>query len=190
MKFNGSSWVTVGTAGFSTGTANYIDLLIKSGGTAFVAYSDSFFSNRPFVQYFNGSSWVSVATGLPTGAADFTSLAISGSMLYFAYQEGSSTFEANVMKYDLASGINENSNELTSNVYPNPVIANAVIEWGTMLNDAELNVTDIAGRILLNTKISGDKFLLERGELKEGAYFYTITEKNKAVSAGKFIIAD
>lgn len=38
MKYNGSSWVNVGSAGFTTNLSNYIGMAIDNGGTPYVCY--------------------------------------------------------------------------------------------------------------------------------------------------------
>jgi len=40
MKYNGSNWVTVGSAGFSTGQAKFTSLAFDGSGTPYVAYTD------------------------------------------------------------------------------------------------------------------------------------------------------
>ena len=40
MKFNGSSWVNVGSTGFSAGQADYTSLALDASGAPYVAYSD------------------------------------------------------------------------------------------------------------------------------------------------------
>ncbi|WP_261808006.1 fibronectin type III domain-containing protein [Paenibacillus sp. N3.4] len=41
MKYNGSSWVTVGSAGFSAGSAHYTSIAIDSSGTPYVVSQDA-----------------------------------------------------------------------------------------------------------------------------------------------------
>ncbi len=75
-KFNGSSWVDVGTPGFSAGFAAYTSLAFDSADSPYVVYSDGGNSNKATVKKFNGSSWVDVGTpGFSAGVANYTSLA-------------------------------------------------------------------------------------------------------------------
>jgi type IX secretion system substrate protein len=58
MKFNGSSWANVGSAGFSADLSNYVGMAIDAGGTPYVCY-----------QGFTGGKKASVMKyGLPPGA--------------------------------------------------------------------------------------------------------------------------
>jgi hypothetical protein len=87
MKYDGSSWVTVGSAGFSVGAVNWTSLAISSG-TPYVAFFDSGepTSGKATVMTYNGSSWSAVGTaGFSMGQAYSTSLAIHGGTLYVAY---------------------------------------------------------------------------------------------------------
>ena len=59
MKFNGSIWSIVGTAGFTIGEANYTSISIDTGGTPYVAYEDGYLGPAS-VMKFNGSSWIPV----------------------------------------------------------------------------------------------------------------------------------
>jgi hypothetical protein len=76
-KFNGSSWETVGSAGFSAGSADYTSIAIRSDGTPYVVYRDN--GSKATVMKFDGSNWVTVGSaGFSAGRADFTSIAIRG----------------------------------------------------------------------------------------------------------------
>ncbi|WP_182299785.1 InlB B-repeat-containing protein [Cohnella cholangitidis] len=61
-KYNGSSWVTVGNSGFSSGAANNIQIYVDNG-TPYVLYSDEGQSGRIFVMKFDGTNWGPVGGG-------------------------------------------------------------------------------------------------------------------------------
>jgi uncharacterized repeat protein (TIGR02543 family)/LPXTG-motif cell wall-anchored protein len=106
MKFNGTGWETVGTAGFSAGQATYISLVFN-GGIPYVAYQDSGNGGKATVMKFNGTDWEAVGTaGFSASFAYDTSLAISGGIPYVAYQDYAYGNKATVMKlstYDSGS---------------------------------------------------------------------------------------
>jgi len=56
-KFDGTSWVLVGSGGISAGGAYYIDIVIAQSGTPYVSYRDSANGERITVMKFNGTSW-------------------------------------------------------------------------------------------------------------------------------------
>ncbi|MGV8118949.1 MAG: hypothetical protein AB2L14_04205 [Candidatus Xenobiia bacterium LiM19] len=108
MKFTGSNWETVGTAGFSAGTAYYTSLAVyDDGGTPvpYVAYQDSGNSSKATVMKFTGSNWETVGTaGFSAGTAYYTSLAVyddGGTPVpYVAYRDVGNSDKATVMKFN------------------------------------------------------------------------------------------
>ena len=76
MKFDGTDWDTVGTAGFTTGGANYISLAFHpTSNEPYIAYRAL---NRASVMRFNGTAWVNVGmAGFSARDAYFTSLAFN-----------------------------------------------------------------------------------------------------------------
>ena len=111
MKFNGSSWVNVGSPGFSAGGANFTSIAIDGSGTPYVVYEDGIYSGRATVKKFNGSSWVHVGSpGFSAGASLYTSIAIDGSGTpYVVYVDGSVGNAATVMKFNGSSWVNVGS---------------------------------------------------------------------------------
>jgi hypothetical protein len=104
-RFDGSNWVTVGTAGFSAGTADYTSLALDSGNTPYVAYVADFnlgYGGMATVSRYDGSNWVTVGTGsVSAGLVRYMSLALdSGNTPYVAYQDFGNKGRATVSKYD------------------------------------------------------------------------------------------
>ena len=102
MKFNGSSWETVGIAGFSVGEAVNTTIAINSSGTPYVAYMDVANDNKATVMKFNGSSWETVGSaGFSAGQAGFTSIALSSDGTPFiVYLDVAKGYKATVMKFN------------------------------------------------------------------------------------------
>ena len=102
MKYNGTSWVAIGTAGFSAGEVAYVSLAFDSSDAPYVAYRDAGNSNKSTVMKFNGTSWVTVGTaGFSAGEVHYTSLAFnSNDEPYVAYQDVSNSNKATLMKFD------------------------------------------------------------------------------------------
>ncbi|RMG90329.1 MAG: choice-of-anchor D domain-containing protein, partial [Chloroflexi bacterium] len=101
MKYNGSSWVTVGSAGFSAGYAYYTSIALDASGTPYVVYEDYGNGYKATVMKYNGSSWVAVGSaGFSAGGAWYTSIALDASGTpYVVYQDYENSFKATVMKY-------------------------------------------------------------------------------------------
>jgi hypothetical protein len=86
-----AQWAALGSAGFSTGTANYQTIAYAPDGTPYVAYQDGANSNRTTVMKYNGTAWVVVGTaGFSSGSADLQKIAIDASNTpYVAYRQAS-----------------------------------------------------------------------------------------------------
>ncbi|MFC5471344.1 S-layer homology domain-containing protein [Cohnella suwonensis] len=102
-----SAWVTVGSAGFSAGLAEYISLSIATDGTPYVAYMDRANSSKATVKKYDSvsSAWVTVGSaGFSAGQADYMSLSIAtDGTPYVAYRDWGNSYKATVMKYDSGS---------------------------------------------------------------------------------------
>ncbi|MEI7663756.1 MAG: hypothetical protein WCK34_16235, partial [Bacteroidota bacterium] len=80
MKFDGASWVYVGTPNFSAAGAEWISFAFSPAGQPYVSYSD--WSTNPTrkitVKKFNGTNWVTVGnTGFSSSSGYPTTLAIN-----------------------------------------------------------------------------------------------------------------
>ncbi len=101
MKYNGSAWVLVGSAGFSAGRADYTNLVFAPDGTPYVAYADRGNGGKATVMKFSGSSWAAVGSAFSTAGAMYTSLAFApDGTPYVAYSDSNSSYKATVMKYN------------------------------------------------------------------------------------------
>jgi LPXTG-site transpeptidase (sortase) family protein len=98
MRYNGTSWETVGPAGFTT--ANSISLALD-GSTPYVAYQDGIHSYKTTVMRYNGTSWETVGpAGFSAGTANYISLALDGSTPYVAFRDYYNSQKATVMRYN------------------------------------------------------------------------------------------
>lgn len=95
-------WRNLGNAGFSSGTATYTSLALKSNGTPYIAFSDADNSLKATVMMFDGFEWVIVGTaGFSGGQADYIVLKFDKQdNLYIAYKDYSSTNKLTVKKFD------------------------------------------------------------------------------------------
>ena len=103
MKFNGTNWVNVGNAGFSTGEANFTNLAFNpSDNLPYVSYENVDNSGKAFLNKFDGSNWVIVGNvGISKGVAFYESLAFNSSgQPYVAYKDEGNSAKATVMKFD------------------------------------------------------------------------------------------
>ncbi len=91
--FNGTSWVSVGTPGFSGSEASSTSMAFNSVGTPYVAFSDWAYAN-PFefgkatVMKFDGVNWIGEGfAGFTTGQVRYTELVIHSDQPYLAYRD-------------------------------------------------------------------------------------------------------
>ena len=106
-KFNGTSWVDVGNAGFSAGSADSTSIVLDSNNTPYVVYKDGGNYSQATVKKFNGTSWVDVGTpDFSAESADFTSIALDNNNIpYVVYQDGGNDSKATVKKFDGTSWV-------------------------------------------------------------------------------------
>ncbi|MEP3387154.1 MAG: cadherin repeat domain-containing protein [Reichenbachiella sp.] len=103
MKFNGTTWLAVGAAGFSTGSADYITLKFDND-IPYVAYVDGGNSSKVTVMKYESNSWQEVGSaGVSTGASSHVHLLFDGGIPYVAYSDHDLSEKVTVMKYDNSS---------------------------------------------------------------------------------------
>ena len=88
------------------------------------------------------------------------------------------------------TGIIQTQNATSSKVYPNPFVTSATIELSTYTgsDNAVIYIYDITGTEVQNKTVTlsgNNSFTLERGNLKEGLYFYTVKSGSQVISTGK-----
>jgi hypothetical protein len=106
LRYNGSSWVDVGTHGVSSGNGFSISFAFNpSTGNPYLAYEDQTI-NKLVVKMFNGSSWENVGpNGLSNDNADHISLAFnpSSNQPYVSFADFGSGHKVRVIKYNGSS---------------------------------------------------------------------------------------
>jgi hypothetical protein len=80
IKYNGTSWVTVGNVGISEGDISSLNMAVDKNGVPYLTYSLYAYSDKAVVKKFDGSDWVVVgAYGFSAGEVVEPSLAITPS---------------------------------------------------------------------------------------------------------------
>ena len=107
FKFNGATWVPVGTEGFSAGTANYTSLAIDAAGSLYVAFQDGNSSSKATVMKYSAGAWnILGSAGFSNGTATYTSIAVDGNGTpYVVYNDASYSNKAVVKKYNGTSWV-------------------------------------------------------------------------------------
>ena len=97
----GSGWVNVGSAGFSSGAASYIDLeLSGAANTPYITFKDAGNNDKAAVYKFNVNVWETYGpqTFTTTGVA-YTNMELNGENPYIVYQDPANSSKASVKKY-------------------------------------------------------------------------------------------
>ena len=108
MKFNGISWIQVGSVGFSASDADSPSLAIDSNNTPYVAYGEGWtYGRKASVMKFDGTSWVQVGNvGFSAGVSPCTRLALdSNNTPYVAYMDAAYNSQVSVMKFNGTSWV-------------------------------------------------------------------------------------
>lgn len=105
-RFDGTNWLTVGSAQFTPSGASFTSIKIGPDNVPYVAFRDVSQNYSASVMKFNGVDWVYVGTPgfspqAPASGALRTSLAIDKiGTLYVAFVDLSNNWRASVMKYN------------------------------------------------------------------------------------------
>ena len=105
MRFNGTTWDAVGTAGGSACGSSYPSLAFAPDGTPYVAYRDVDNSAKATVMRFDGTAWQVVGmAGFSAGTVTQQSLAVAhDGTPYVAYTDGGNGDKATVMRFNGAT---------------------------------------------------------------------------------------
>jgi len=191
MKYVDTSWVTVGSAGFSISLAAYTSIAIDRSGTPYVVYQNGGYIYPATVMKYNGSSWVTVGSAdFTLGGAEFTSIAINGDgtpyIVYFDCNDGG---RATVMEYDTStgsiSGIGE-SNIIgpAIQIYPNPLSTTVHIKAPGKVNVTILNVV---GQVMLEQQNATD---IDMSGVANGIYIIKVYDENNMLLKTEKLVKD
>ncbi len=101
MKYNGTSWAAVGSAGFTPGSALHSYLTLDNAGTPYFSYADGASSSKVAVMKYNGTTWTSIGSDLTAGAGQYTNIKVSATgKPYLAYIDVSAANGVFVRSYN------------------------------------------------------------------------------------------
>ena len=123
MKFNGTTWATVGANYPSTQAANFTAITMDTAGRPYVVFQDYANSNKASVIRLNNNYWQRVGSpiGFSDGKAMFTTIAIDkNNTPYVAYMDTVNGFKATVKKFNGTTWITVGTEGITpdSAFYP------------------------------------------------------------------------
>lgn len=88
---------------------------------------------------------------------------------------------------DYAFSINEIQNDNLISIYPNPTTNKITIESKEQ-EVLDATIYNILGELMLKKQLSTGINEIEIGSLSKGIYFYQVSDKNKIIQIGKFIM--
>ncbi len=91
---------------------------------------------------------------------------------------------------DLTLGSNDLILQRTMKVSPNPFRNRAFVEFDNPANESfDLMITDMTGKVVrVENNITGDRYLLSRGNLPAGMYFATLTDESGDFATTKLVV--
>jgi N-acetylneuraminic acid mutarotase len=87
-------------------------------------------------------------------------------------------------------GLGDLDNEIvTISIYPNPATEFITFNMSSLTDysDLKLSIYNNSGQIITNSIVNSSNFILQRNNLANGVYTYTITNENKLITKGTFI---
>lgn len=161
--------------------------------TGFIALGEDInfdYKNDVWEYNYFGNSWVQRADFSGPGRKNAVSFVIDG--IAFVGTGYNGTFLDDFYAYHGIVGLNENQNEFSSAVYPNPANNSATISFELEnYSDLDLNIYSIAGKNMdyaVSKSFTKNKVQLNTSELPAGSYFYTLKNSANSISTGKLII--
>ena len=151
MKWEGTSWESVGNPGFSAGSAEYLSIFVDES-TPYVAYMDGGNGGKATVMKWDGTSWKPVGgAGFSAGSAEYLSFFIDGGTPYVAYTDGGNGGKATVMKLD------SEDPEATA-YFPEDGATNVAVNTELKITFSE-KVTPVEGKNIVIRKSSDDSLV-------------------------------
>ncbi|MEP7167901.1 MAG: T9SS type A sorting domain-containing protein [Bacteroidota bacterium] len=118
-KFNGSSWATVGTPGFTAGGTGQMAMALNNNSLPYIAYQDQANGFAASSMMFDGANWVHVGNStFSVAQCQFCHIAFdnTGTVPYICYNEGYNPFSPNVQKYNGSAWVYVGGQNLNTNV--------------------------------------------------------------------------
>jgi hypothetical protein len=188
MKFNGTSWVYVGDAGFSAGPAAFVRCAFGPNSRPYVTYRDAANGQKASVMTYDGASWVNVGNaGFSDGRADFTDLIFNNSgVAIVGYQDFAHQGKVTVKNYIFVIVGMDGKEQNQLSVFPNPatdfVQVNLAKATGT---ENEIRVMDVTGKMVYSTSSDASTVTLNVSGFASGIYFVQVKNSTFTVT-GKF----
>ena len=94
-----------------------------------------------------------------------------------------------VQPLQITSVISENPGKENVVLFPNIISISAILEINSPgFIQGLLSIYNVTGKLLRQEKITGNKHIIEKGDLSRGMYFFQVMDAEKQIATGKLII--
>lgn len=181
---------------FNTFTGSGVNALVHSSNNIFAGGTFSVQSNSNVAKKTISGPWVAAQPSNTLGSD------VKAFCFYKGYLIAGGSFTTpfnSVARTATPVGVEEiSSNIIINTLYPNPIISEALLKVQTKaeLKQPELRMLDVNGNELLarttlsifNHAKNEVEFKIDREGLMAGIYFYMVTDEDRTVATGKFIV--
>jgi hypothetical protein len=94
----------------------------------------------------------------------------------------------NISIVSLSSGLNKLENELLYSMSPNPFTDQSTLIFSKEQNKTTIKILNILGKEIKVIEFTGQKFILEKGDMEAGVYVLQTIDKDKKVCNRRFVI--
>lgn len=115
-----------------------------------------------------------------------------GTYTFYAESKTCKTSDARTaitLTVSACTGIHEQTSRNGVRIYPNPVSDHATIEFDG-LEEMNMTLFSVTGQVVRKLTVSPSGTRLERGELEQGVYFYTLGKGSEVTARGNFVVGD
>ncbi len=94
-----------------------------------------------------------------------------------------------IVKLSRNVGIEEEANNFSFNISPNPFTTQAIITFNKQIHNATFSLYNLLGEKVAEVlNINGESFQFNRGNLRSGVYVFEVLQKDKCIGRGKAVV--
>jgi hypothetical protein len=188
-KWDGTNWAACGN-----GTDGIISSLKVFDGKLYVGGDFAIAGTTPAnnIAAWDGSSWSSCGSGVNNvvlALEEFNGKLYAGGQFTIAGNNPAN----NIAMFDTTVLGIQNPPALNSgvNFFPNPFSISSTLKIESQkIHNATLSIYDISGKSVRTiTSVISNTIEIEKGDLLNGIYFYSLSDVNGEIASGRFIIA-
>lgn len=190
------AYIDNGNYGAAQQTVNALST--DSANAAYCTLFNTVIQYEQMAQYeqelLNNGTLLNNVQSVANGTTQNPEVGMAAAILEAVYnQDFQETFEyVNNNNSQRTAPINQTKNTEISqvNIYPNPTKEQFTLSHNYTLSNGNLVIIvyDVMGRALISEQIISEQQVVNTTELKQGVYFYQVTQNNKNLSTGKLVI--